>query len=156
MINKEIAMNEVGVKLRHGRGLGEEQWPSVDGDTEIRESGVSNVDRDLTVAKLRTIELDDQHAKAPENATQRARSNIEPMSVDARIGGILSSRMLGNLWYLYMEMLGGYNCGTGRSCCDMSAVVPKYTHLTAFEPRDQYGVKIFGQPKRVTVGLCCC
>jgi hypothetical protein len=31
-------------------GLGEEQGPSIDGDIEIRESGASNVDRDLTVA----------------------------------------------------------------------------------------------------------
>jgi hypothetical protein len=70
-------------------GLGEEQWPSVDINTEIGESGASNVDRELTVANLRTIELYNQHTKAPENATQRARSNIEPMSVDTRIGGML-------------------------------------------------------------------
>jgi hypothetical protein len=67
-------------------GLGEEQWPSVDGDTEIKESGASNADRDLTVANLRIIELYNQHAKAPENATQRVHSNIESMSVDTRIG----------------------------------------------------------------------
>jgi hypothetical protein len=100
-------------------GLGEEQWPGVNGKTEIRESGASNADRDLTVENLRTIELYHQHAKAPENATQRARSNIEAMSVDTRTGGMLSSRVPGNLWYLCMEMLGGYNCGAGRSCCDV-------------------------------------
>jgi hypothetical protein len=137
-------------------GLGEEQWPSVDGDTEIRGSWAGNVDRYLTVANLRTIELYNQHAKAPENATQRARSNIEPMSVDTRIGGMLSSWVLGNLWYLCMEMLGGYNCGAGRSCYDMSAIVPKCIYLTTFESRDQHGVRIFGRPKRVAVGLCCC
>jgi hypothetical protein len=71
-------------------GLGEEQWLSVDGYTEIRESGASNADRDLTVANLRTIELYNQYAKAPDNATQRAHSKIEPMSVDTRIGGMLS------------------------------------------------------------------
>jgi hypothetical protein len=120
--------------------LGEEQWPSVDGDTEIRESGASNVDRDLTVANLRTIELHNQHAKAPENATQ-THSNIEPMSVDTRIGGMLSSRVPGNQWYLCVEMLGGHNCGAGRSCCDMSAVVSKCIHLTTSERRDQHGFK---------------
>jgi hypothetical protein len=66
----------------------------------------------LTVA-LRTIEIYNQHAKTPENATQ-TRSNIEPMSMDTRIGGMLSSRVLGNLWYLCVDMLGGYNCGLLR------------------------------------------
>jgi hypothetical protein len=47
----------------------------------------SNVDKDLTVANLRTRELYFQHAKAAENATQRACNNIKPMGVDARIGG---------------------------------------------------------------------
>jgi hypothetical protein len=137
-------------------GLGEIQGPSIDGDTEIGESGASNVDRDLTVANLRTIELYNQHEKAPEHAAQRARSNIEPMSVDTRVGGMLSSRVLGNLWYLCMEMFGGYNCGAYRSCYDMSAVVSKCIHLITFEPRDQHGVRISGQQKQVTVGLCCC
>jgi hypothetical protein len=100
-------------------GSGEEQWPSVDGDTEIGESGASNVERDLTVANLSTIELYSQHAKAPENATQKARSNIEPMSVDTRIEGMLSSPVLGNLWYLCMEMLGGYNCGAAAATCQV-------------------------------------
>jgi hypothetical protein len=50
--------------------LVEEQWPSI--DRQIREYVASNVDRDLTVANLRTRELYFQHAKAAENATRRA------------------------------------------------------------------------------------
>jgi hypothetical protein len=66
--------------LARTSGLVEEQWPSTDRETEIRENVASNVDRDLTVVNLRTRELYIQYAKAAENATQRAR-------VDARIGG---------------------------------------------------------------------
>jgi hypothetical protein len=43
--------------------LVEEQWPSTDGETEIRENVASNIDRDL---KVRTRELYIQYAKGAE------------------------------------------------------------------------------------------
>jgi hypothetical protein len=109
IINREIAMNEASrsncgcqvATLVRNSGLVEEQRRGIDGETEIRQSGASNVDRDLMVG------FEDQRTlyacKGPGNATQSARSSIKPISVDARIGGMLSSRVTGNLWYLCMK-----------------------------------------------------
>jgi hypothetical protein len=61
----------------------------------------SSVDRDLTVANLRTRELYIQHAKVAENATQRARSNINQWVQTRELGDVKLTRDGESVVFMY-------------------------------------------------------